>query len=88
MTQRAGSLISQLIDAFVSSPKQGARSGSLDSFVSGGVAILYIYKNEGWYAAGSAWETWITSGAPQTVPPSGHTLAFEQHFPIEIAVGL
>lgn len=33
-----------------------------------------IYKNHGWYAAGSVWEVWVTSGAPSTVPPSGHTL--------------
>jgi hypothetical protein len=33
------------------------------------------YKNEGWYATGSVFEDWVTSGAPSTAPPSGHTLA-------------
>jgi hypothetical protein len=37
--------------------------------------IQNIYKNQGWYAAGSAFEEWVTSGAPSTVPPSGHTLS-------------
>lgn len=33
-----------------------------------------LYKNQGYYVAGAVFEEWITSGAPNTVPPSGHTL--------------
>lgn len=79
MTQRAGSLIPGLIGSFRHARKQGAHGGAVQSFVSGGLTALDVYKNEGWYAAGSAWETWITSGDPSSVPPSGHTLTFLQH---------
>lgn len=79
MTQRAGSFVPGLIESLRSARKQGAHGGAIQSFVSGGVAVLNIFKNEGWYAAGSAWETWITAGSPGTVPPSGHTLTFLQH---------
>lgn len=78
MTQRAGALVPQLIESFRAAPKQGARGGSLARFVSGGVSALTIYKNEGYYVAGSVWETWLTSDAPSITPPSGHTLAFQQ----------
>jgi hypothetical protein len=39
------------------------------------VVANVIYKNHGWYSTGSVFEVWVTSGSPQTVPPSGHTLA-------------
>jgi hypothetical protein len=52
-------------------------------FVSGGTAALSIYKNEGYYVAGAAWETWLTSGDPSTVPPSGHTLTNTQHLVLQ-----
>jgi hypothetical protein len=37
-------------------------------------ATVYKYKNRGWYVAGGVEESWVTVGAPSTVPPSGHTL--------------
>lgn len=37
-------------------------------------APVYKYKNRGWYVAGGVEESWVTVGAPSTVPPSGHTL--------------
>lgn len=56
-------------------------------FASAGVAALggvfaspttsigtLVYKNQGYYVAGSVFEEWVTSGAPSTTPPSGHTL--------------
>jgi hypothetical protein len=39
------------------------------------VVANVIYKNHGWYTTGSVFEVWVTSGAPSTVPPSGHTLS-------------
>jgi len=44
--------------------------------------VNVIYKNQGWYAAGSVLEEWVTSGAPSTTPPSGHTLTQLQHLVI------
>ncbi len=32
------------------------------------------YKMQGWYATGSVYETWTSSGQPNLTPPSGHTL--------------
>lgn len=37
------------------------------------------YKNMGWYAAGSVYETWVTTPLPSTTPPSGHALTNIQH---------
>jgi len=37
--------------------------------------VNVIYKNHGWYSTGSVFEVWVTSGSPQTIPPSGHTLS-------------
>ena len=42
-----------------------------------------IYKNQGYYVAGSAFEEWITVGVPATFPPSAHTLADCQHLVLE-----
>lgn len=38
-----------------------------------------VWKNQGWYAAGSAYETWVSTAAPSVNPPSGHTLTEIQH---------
>lgn len=37
-------------------------------------AVNTYYKMQGWYAAGSVYETWISVNSPNTTPPSGHTL--------------
>ena len=37
------------------------------------------WKNDGWYAAGTVWESWVTNDNPSTTPPSGHTLTQLQH---------
>lgn len=41
--------------------------------------VNQLFKNQGWYAAGSVLEVWVTSGAPSTTAPSGHTLTDYQH---------
>lgn len=80
MAQIPGGVVSgDLHLAFRGAPRQGARQGAVAGHVSGATIELANYKNEGYYAAGTVWETWITSGEPQTVPPSGHTLTFVQH---------
>ena len=38
-----------------------------------------IYKNYGYYVAGSIWETWISTGFPSTANPTGHTLTLVQN---------
>lgn len=62
-----------------SGSRGNSRSGYLVTFPGNAITAPVDFKNEGWYAAGSAWETWITSGDPGTIPPSGHTLTFLQH---------
>ncbi len=37
-------------------------------------ATSTYYKMQGWYVAGSVYETWIAINAPNNTPPSGHTL--------------
>lgn len=61
------------------SPKRGAWTGNVALPASSGGVVNNIYKNQGWYAAGSAFEIWITSPYPTTAPPSGHTLTDIQH---------
>ena len=83
MTDRNGGVATQLIDALHAAHRQSGRGGSLARFVSGAITASVTYKNEGWYAAGAAWETWLTSDAPATVPPSGHTLTYLQHMTVQ-----
>lgn len=83
MTDRNGGVATQLIGALHAAHRQSGRGGSLARFVSGAITALVTYKNEGWYAAGAAWETWLTSGDPSTVPPSGHTLTYLQHMTVQ-----
>lgn len=40
----------------------------------GGLTSITYYKMQGWYVAGSAYETWVAVNAPNSTPPSGHTL--------------
>jgi hypothetical protein len=37
------------------------------------LGVLY-FQMRGYYAAGAAFETWTTTNAPSTSPPSGHSL--------------
>lgn len=48
-------------------------SGSLPTPVAAGATITY--RMTGYYAAGAVWEVW-TASAPNTSPPSLHTLLF------------
>lgn len=41
-----------------------------------------IYKNVGYYAAGSVWETWPSLATPNNTPPSGHALTEYGYFQI------
>jgi hypothetical protein len=44
--------------------------------IGGGIpASITYYKMQGWYAAGSTYETWTSANAPNSTPPSGHTLS-------------
>lgn len=82
VTQRAGNWISSTI-----LPRQGAphggRVGALRTF-PGSIASQELFKNEGWYAAGGVWEVWTSLLAPETVPPSGHTLTLLQHMRLSL----
>jgi hypothetical protein len=55
----------------------GASLGGRIAFLiesTSAVPNLLKYKMQGWYAAGSVWEVWVVATAPNTFPPSGHTL--------------
>lgn len=39
-----------------------------------GIVEITYYKMQGFFAAGSVYETWVGVGSPNTSPPSGHTL--------------
>lgn len=45
-------------------------------------AAVVRYKNDGYYVAGSVWESWVTNDNPSSTPPSGHTLTQLQHVQI------
>jgi hypothetical protein len=73
MTQRAGSLqTGGPVNGFFSAA-HSQRGGFLIQSTSA-VPNLLKFKNQGWYASGSTYETWVTVTAPNTFPPSGHTL--------------
>lgn len=85
MTTYAGAYIGDgPVANFYSAPFQYGISGVLEGLFTG-VSIQQFrqYKNEGWYAAGSTWETWVTTQKPGTTPPSGHTLVYLQSFPMD-----
>lgn len=77
MTARDGYFLGGVVVA----PQLGGNEGTV-SADNGYLAVFGIvtttapptYKNQGWYAAGAVWESWVTTGAPSTAPPSGHTL--------------
>ena len=60
----------------------GFYNGSLDTFPTG-VFNIDLFKNQGYYVAGSVYEEWVTPTAPSTTPPSGHTLTQIQYVPLE-----
>lgn len=62
------------VNFFYESPREDGRGGFLIENTSA-VPNLLKFKNQGWYAAGTTYETWVTTIAPNTLPPSGHTLA-------------
>lgn len=33
-----------------------------------------VFKNQGWYATGNSFETWLSIGTPNATPPTGHAL--------------
>lgn len=73
MTQRAGNVIvGGPVNFYFDSPRTGL-AGSLVQSISA-VPNLLTFKNQGWYAAGSVYETWTSVTAPDSNPPSGHTL--------------
>lgn len=45
--------------------------------LGGGVPDTHViyYKMQGWYAAGSVYENWVSTNAPNYTPPSGHSLS-------------
>jgi len=84
MTARAGNYY-PLRSAALASSKQGKRSGLVGNYYT--LRVGAPYKNQGWYAAGGVYETWISYGAPITTPPSGHTLTQLQHTPLQVDSG-
>lgn len=48
----------------------------MPGLIGGGIpAQITYYKMQGWYVAGSVYETWTSANAPNSTPPSGHTLS-------------
>jgi hypothetical protein len=51
-----------------------------ETFISGGGPLnipqprIQYYKMVGYYSVGSVYEVWITLNAPNSTPPSGHSL--------------
>ena len=82
MTLRTGDEIVGLRDTF-SDGSHGSKAGYVlvNALVIGSAPP--IYKNQGYYVAGSAFEEWITVGVPATFPPSAHTLVDCQYLVLE-----
>lgn len=79
MSDINGSLLVGIIEKYASSAADNNFTGAvLGSTVTIGNAPP-VYKNQGWYAAGSVYEQWISTPLPSTFPPSAHTLADIQH---------
>lgn len=51
-----------------------SQKGGFIAANSSAVPDTLVYKNQGWYATGGIYETWLTLHAPSSTPPSGHTL--------------
>lgn len=64
-------------------------AGFLDGLFAGvSIQEFRVYRNLGWYADGSTWESWTTLRRPSTSPPSGHTLTLLQHYPMDRIITL
>lgn len=86
MTLRAGGVLLGVIDKYAGSTETRinlGHNGYLVTFPTG-VFNITLYKNEGWYATGSVWEQWITTTAPSTSPPSGHSLTFTHYMVLQV----
>ena len=85
VTAFAGELLTGTTDAYCfSSEARAVRdAGIFAPLINYQFVIPLQFKNQGWYGVGSAYETWLTLLAPDLLPPSGHTLADVQHFPVE-----
>lgn len=63
-----------------SAARETGRAGMLAALPTGvPIPQPKRWKNDGWYAAGAVWESWVTNDNPSTTPPSGHTLTQLQH---------
>lgn len=69
----AGSGASQAVTSITVTTLLRADNIYLQIVTAAAVANLVFY-NQGWYNTGGVFETWETSGDPNTTPPSGHTL--------------
>lgn len=79
MTARAGAFQAGVISAYKSGAETTPTRGNAAAVAINATTIGSappIYKNKGWYAAGSAFETWITTPLPGTNfnPATGHFL--------------
>jgi hypothetical protein len=86
VTTRAGGVFVGTIAKFASATETRPRMGYPGAVYVNAVVIGNtppIYKNQGYYVAGSVFEEWISVGAPNTFPPSAHTLADVQHVQLE-----
>lgn len=80
MTQRAAFYVKGGAGERLPAASRGnARRAFLATFPGNATVAPLLFKNEGYYVSGGVWETWTTTGAPATVPPSGHTLTNLQH---------
>ena len=85
MTLRAGGFVPGVISAYASSTETRINQGHNGYLVTFplGVFNTDLFKNQGYYVAGSVYEEWVTTTAPSTTPPSGHTLTQIQYVPLE-----
>ena len=86
MTARNGGVLLGIVEAFAGSTETRTPKAH-DGFVLNNATVIGdappIYKNQGYYVAGSVFEVWISTPLPSTFPPSGHTLADIQHTVLE-----
>lgn len=78
MTTRALSVAIGTVTAFRSATETQPRRADALAVAANATVIgnsPLIYKNQGYYVAGSVFEEWISIGAPSSFPPSAHTLA-------------
>lgn len=87
MTNRAGYYETGTTDTTLNFSTEFTHRGGDDGFIvlnSGATQAQILYfKNQGYYVSGAVFEEWVTTSAPQTLPPSGHTLADTQYQVLE-----